>query len=737
MDLLADLTPAQREAVTHVNGPLQVLAAAGSGKTRVITRRVAYLLDHGARASQVLALTFTNKAAGEMRQRIGALVPEANVWVGTFHALCARLLRQYAPLVGLERSFSIYDQSDRLRTIKGVMEQLDLEGLAVTPETVEAAISRAKNEMVAAEHYGARYQSDHVAAVVARVYGAYQTRLRESSAVDFDDLLVHIATILREEPRVRAALDDRYRYILVDEYQDTNRAQYHIVRNLARDYPNLCVTGDPDQSIYGWRGANLSNILDFEHDYPGCKVVKLERNYRSTKNILRVADELIRHNRRRKAKALVTENPTGAPVELSLYATEKDESEGIAAKIVELVREGDRDFRDIAVFTRVTALTRGLEAALRAAKVPYQVVGGVTFYERQEIKDVLAYLNLLINPKDDVAFARVVNVPSRGIGKTSLDHLGERARALGIPLLAMAREAAAVPGLKEKAARALRDFGLLMDELAALRDHAAEQVVRKLLALSGYHDFLRTDRSGGGEDRLANVDELVSAAADFDREHPGGTIVDFLEEISLASAVDRWNDEAGAVTLMTMHAAKGLEFPVVFIAGVEQGILPHVRSSDDGEVEEERRLFFVGITRAQQELYLSYCRMRTLRGVASSTIPSNFLGELPQAEMTCRDLSSFGASMVDSIRPLVEPRLWNPDGGVRLMTAAELGGGSAPSSDLAAFRPGVTVLHPEYGLGRIVRIDGAGPDRKGTVAFTLAGEKTFVLAKAPLRRIGG
>ena len=737
-DLLADLTPAQREAVTHVDGPLLVLAGAGSGKTRVITRRVAYLLRHAAAGKNILALTFTNKAAGEMRQRIEALAPDAGVWVGTFHSLCARLLRTYAPLVGLDRNFTIYDQADRLRAVKQAMERLDLDGVTVTPERIDAAISRAKNDLVSADALAKR-SGDHVSAVTARVFKAYQARLRESSAADFDDLLVHLVTILKEHPEVRAELDRRFRYILVDEYQDTNIAQYAIVRALSTDVPNLCVTGDPDQSIYGWRGANLSNILEFEHDFPGCRVVKLERNYRSTKNILRAADALIRHNRRRKSKALLTENPSGEPVVLSLYANETDEARAVASKIVELVREGDVAYTDIAVFCRVTALTRGLEAALRAAKVPYQVVGGVSFYERQEVKDVLAYLNLLANPKDDIAFARVVNVPPRGIGKTSLEHLSERARSLGLPLLAMARQAANVPGLKDRAGRALRDFGLLMDELSALREHSAEEVTRRLLALSGYHAFLEADTKNGGEDRLANIDELVSAAREFDREHPGGTILDFLEELSLASAVDRWKDEGGAVTLMTLHAAKGLEFPVVFIVGLEQGILPHSRSNeDDRDIEEERRLFFVGITRAERELYLSHCAVREFRGQRQSAIPSTFLSELPEDALDVRDLSQTEAVAAQTGWQRIVPRP-SPLQRFRLTTAAALAGGSAAERpvNLSAFQPGVAVVHPEYGIGRVVAIDGAGPERRGRVAFTLAGEKTFVLAKSPLRLVSG
>jgi DNA helicase-2/ATP-dependent DNA helicase PcrA len=744
MDLLADLTPAQREAATHVDGPLLVLAAAGSGKTRVITRRVAYMLGQGIGGANILALTFTNKAAGEMKERIEALVPRSGVWVGTFHGLCARLLRSYAPLVGIDRGFTIFDQSDRLRAVKDAMERLELEDAAVTPERIDSAISRAKNDLVTPEAMAKR-SGDHVQAVTAKVYARYQERLKASSAVDFDDLLVHLVTILKKHPDVRADLDARFRYVLVDEYQDTNLAQYAIIKALCVDRPNLCVTGDPDQSIYGWRGANIKNILEFEHDFTGCKVVKLERNYRSTKNILLAADTLIRHNFKRKPKALTTENPQGQPVELIVYGTETEEAHGVASKIVELAREGEYTLREVAVFCRVTALTRGLEQAFRSAKIPYQVVGGLSFYERQEIKDVLSYLNLMANPKNDVAFGRVVNVPPRGIGKTTLEKLGERAETLGIPLLAMAREASAVPGIKDRAARALRDFGMLMDELVALRDHAAEEVIRRLLTLSGYREALADD-GPAGEDRLANIDELISAAREFDREHPGGSVVDFLEDVSLASAVDRWKDDGGSVTLMTLHAAKGLEFPVVFIVGLEQGLLPHSRSNEsDDELEEERRLFFVGITRAERELYLSHCRIREFRGQRQATIPSCFLAELPDEALTIRDLTGGtipASNPFPPSRSRVEfPRSTAKPSEFRLMTASDLLNGPskalpAPTDDdLGAFQPGVSVMHPQYGIGRIISIDGAGPNRKGKVAFTLGGERTFVLAKSPLKAV--
>jgi DNA helicase-2/ATP-dependent DNA helicase PcrA len=752
MDLLADLTPAQREAVTHVDGPLLVLAGAGSGKTRVITRRVAYLLQSGIAPERILAITFTNKAAGEMRGRIEAIVPDSKVWMGTFHGFCARLLRIHAKLIGIDPGFTIYDQADRLRAIKEVMDTIATAERKVTAERVEAVISKAKNDLVSPEVLGGRAR-DEKDALISRVFAAYQEKLRASSAVDFDDLLVHVVWILKNHPDVRASLDRRYRYVLVDEYQDTNLAQYAIVRALSVEHPNLCVTGDPDQSIYGWRGANLANILEFEHDYPGCRVVKLERNYRSTKNILNVADHLIRFNVNRKPKALVTENPQGAPVELTVYARETDEAEGIAGIIAQAVREGDRRYSDVAVFCRMTALTRPIEQAFRSASIPYQIVGGFSFYERQEVKDILSYLSLLTNPKDDLAFARIVNVPPRGLGKTSLDHLLNAAREWKMPLLAAARRAAQVDGLKDKAVRGLEEFTRLFDELVGLCDFPAEEVMKRLLSRTGYRDYLAQDSRERGEDRLANLDELISAAREFDLDHPGASIHDFLAEVTLASPIDRWDEQEGAVTLMTLHAAKGLEFPVVFVIALEQGLLPHTRANDDDkQLEEERRLLFVGVTRAQRELYLSRCRIRTFRGQQQATYPSRFLDELPREPIVYRDRSGIeipDGSPGRTFGP--QPRRADSRGQLsagprdfRLTTAAELAGASTIGDrsdsrgalDPDALRPGVTVMHPQFGVGRIVSVDGAGPKRKGTVSFAVGGPRTFVLSLAPLRLLG-
>jgi DNA helicase-2/ATP-dependent DNA helicase PcrA len=743
MDLFADLTPAQREAVAHVDGPLLVLAGAGSGKTRVITRRIANLLTLGVPSSRILALTFTNKAAAEMRERVAHLVPDSEVWLGTFHAFCTRVLRRHGHLMGLHRGFSIYDQSDRMRAIKTCMEELGLDNAKVSPDQVESRISRLKNDMIGPEQFSAPHTLDHVAVVTARVYPAYQQKMLASSAVDFDDLLIHVVALLRNNPNLRSTLDDQYQYILVDEYQDTNTAQYAIIRALSTNTANLCVTGDPDQSIYGWRGANLGNILDFEHDFPGCKVVTLERNYRSTKNILRVADHLIRFNRKRKAKGLSTENPEGAPVELAWYDDELAEAHSVAERIERMAGEGHARFREIAIFVRVSSQTRPIEAALRAANIPYQVVGGPSFYERLEIKDLTAYLSLIVNPNNDVAFERVINVPIRGLGATSLERLSEYAHERGISRLAAVREAANVPQLKDRARAAFRDFVMLLDELAQVRDASAEAALRRVLSATGYQEHVLGRNDEKSLDRAENIHEFVAAARQFDVEHRGATVVDFLEDVSLASAVDRWNEGTGAVAVMTLHAAKGLEFPFVFLLGMEQGILPHHRARDDNaQLEEERRLLFVGITRAQRELYLSHCQKRTLRGQESIAIPSSFLRELPEEPVQFFDRRSSAFDeppRTRAINPVSPPPPLVT--GFRLTTAADLQTGNvlSPPSNLDAFQPGVFVIHPQLGTGRITAVEGAGPQRKGRVAFTVGRERTFVLAQSSLRvvAVGG
>jgi DNA helicase-2/ATP-dependent DNA helicase PcrA len=712
MDLLADLTPEQRDAVTHVDGPLLVLAGAGSGKTRVITRRIGHLLYQGVRDRNILAITFTNKAAAEMASRVELLVPGHKVWISTFHKFCARLLRIHGQAVGLRSGYVIYDTTDRLRLIREVMEQLEIDRTRLPAERVENIISRAKNDYIEPAAFQEHRATDMVNMQVAQIYTLYQKQLLERNAVDFDDLLLSAAILLRDNPELRAELDERYRYVLVDEYQDTNLVQYRLLRALSVDYPNLCATGDPDQSIYGWRGANVKNILMFEEDYPGTRVVRLEKNYRSTKHILAAANQLIRNNVHRKPKDLRTDNPQGAPVRVEQLASERVEASAIAREIRDAVQSGQRNYGDFAVFCRISALTRAFEAAFLAERVPYQVLSGFAFFERAEVKDMLAYLRLIVNPRDDESFQRAVASPPRGIGDTTIDRLQAGARQRGWPLLEMARHAREVAGLKPRQAASLAAFVRLIDDLAAERGNSVTELLQQVAERTGHLGLAEDD------ERRANIEELLTAAHQFDMLHEEGGLEQFLTDSSLSTDLDEF-EECSKVSLMTLHAAKGLEFPVVYIVAVEQGILPHERSSDSKrELEEERRLLFVGMTRAQQDLTLTYVREREFRGSSRFVVPSLFLHELPRPEPAPRPR---------------EPERPRP----MLTTAAELAGDAPPRSAAPdGFQLGMLVRHPAFGLGRVTRLNGYGAQRTATVQFTRGGDRSFVIAKSPLQPVG-
>lgn len=773
--LLKNLNPAQCEAVLHVDGPMQVLAGPGSGKTRVVTHRIANLLREGIPASQILALTFTNKAAEEMKARVDTLAPGQNVWVSTFHRFGARLLRHYADYVGLQPNYTIYDTSDAKQTLARVIETGDFKTMHYTPERIGHAISAAKNKLITADKYEARVGSP-LSHIVAEVYPAYQKRLLASSAVDFDDLLLHIAQLLYSNPEVRATLDERFRYILVDEYQDTNHVQYVMLRALSVDHPNLAVTGDPDQSIYGWRGADIKNILQFESDYPKVKVVRLEQNYRSTKKILRVAGQLISHNLRRKKKDLFTDNDEGKAVRLVEYNTQDDEASSIAVQIATAIGSGKRKAADFAIFYRVNALSRGLERALREVGVPYQMIRGQEFYQRKEIKDVLAYCQLMNNPRDDQAVMRTINTPARGIGRKTVERLTEHAYRHGLTLLDAAREAPQIEGIAARSAKKVAVYVALADKLGDLSDGDMEEILGTILDESGYRDHLKESDTEEDLNRLANIEELLTDARQFDEANPGGGQLEtYLENAWLVNETDGWDDDNDKVTLMTLHAAKGLEFPVVYLVAVEHGLLPHERSiSDDAEIEEERRLAFVGITRAEEELQLSYAVQRDFRGQRRRTVPSSFLMEMPReeieltqapmpeadwsqpdweadefADQSHSDEQDFDDDSFD-VETLEDPTTAQPSSGskwqvtaAQVTTAAQLDdpdaspqGESLPRVSPDDFAQGMTVMHPEHGPGKIVALSGAGSKRRATVRFATAGEKRFVLAHSPLRPAG-
>ena len=798
--LLDRLNEAQRAAAAHVEGPLLVLAGPGSGKTRVVTHRVANLIAVGVPAAAIVALTFTNKAADEMRRRVADLVGPQPVEMGTFHRFAARQLRRHARQVGLTSDYSIFDPDDATAVMKRAAKKLGL-ALSHTPiDRIAGVISRAKNDLLTPESFEPRWGRP-VDDVARKLWPVYQELLLAANAVDFDDLLVHLARLLAADAELRAALDARHRFILVDEYQDTNAVQYAIIRGLSIDHPNIAVTGDPDQAIYGWRGASIRNILEFERDYPAARVVTLEHNYRSTANILGTADRLIAHNSRRKPKRLVTSADPGERVRIVLDASGQDEAERIATEIAAAVQAGRRTPRDFVILFRTAALSRSLEIALRTAGVPYQLVRGLEFFKRREIRDVVAWLRLLRNPRDDEAFLRVVNVPSRGIGRQSLERLAAWAEDHGSSRLAAAAAADRIPGMPKKAARELPAFARLHAALGetAGREPSVAALLESVLEQTGYRRQLQDESEDDEEglERLANVEELVTAARQYDESlaaapGAGGGEVDplggFLETTALVADADAWDAGAERVALMTFHAAKGLEFPVVYLVAMEDGILPHERSLDQPEqLEEERRLVFVGITRAREEVHASCARMRDYRGTRRISAPSVFLAEMTGSEtvVTGDEAPAAGERPVfdpfgDAARAATDefaewvheepsataPRLkvYRPDGLTLETEESQAEDGAAGpvrgpgrkrrdrATDPATwampqagspgaeprFEPGQRVRHAEYGEGVLVKISGVGTKSVGTVTFDgPAGTRKFLLGHGGILPVEG
>ncbi|KHE93738.1 MAG: UvrD-helicase domain-containing protein [Candidatus Scalindua rubra] len=628
MNILDNVTESQKEAITHIDGPLLVIAGAGSGKTRVITRRVGYLVEKGIDPANILSITFTNKAANEMKERLGEFLNLRGMWISTFHAMCSRILRSEIEHLKFTRNFSIYDSGDQAKCIKDIMKELNLDTTHWRPSAVAASISNAKNELLSADEF-AEYKSGYYNDVVSKIYTRYQQYLEANNALDFDDLLFKVVHLFKNFPEVLEKYQEKFKYILIDEYQDTNHAQYAITQLLAQRYENICATGDPDQSIYGWRGANIRNILNFEKDYPETKTVRLEQNYRSTKNILLVASEIINNNISRKPKSLWTENSEGNKVRIIHCEDENVEAKEIAANISEFVRNGNTH-SDIAVFYRTNAQSRVLETCMLREGIPYSIVGNVAFFKRKEIKDLLSYLKLCANPEDDLSFERIINVPARGIGATTIKRLREWAALNNANILEAISRVQEIKEIKGKSSKAVKDFQDIISGLHKIPTYPVMGFVKQVIEKIGYADYLVLSYEADSEERLENIEELVNAASEYDTKSPDGSLQGFLEEVSLIADIDKWDDAADTVTLMTLHAAKGLEFPVVFIAGLEEGLLPHSQSKDsDDDVEEERRLCYVGITRAQRDLFLVHTRYRAKYGQRSACIPSRFLSEIP------------------------------------------------------------------------------------------------------------
>ena len=744
--LLSGLNPAQREAVVHFEGPLLVLAGAGSGKTRVLTTRIARLIGHhGVDPRHVLAVTFTNKAAGEMRGRVARLLGEepAGMWMGTFHAVGARLLRQSAHLVGRDRSFTIYDEDDQLGVVKRVMERRSISPKQFTPKAVHGAISSAKNALVDPAEY-ARLASDPFSKAVAAIYGDLEAAYRSANAVDFDDLLVLPVRMLRENERFLDDLRERFQFVLVDEYQDTNHAQYQLVKMLGSEHQNVCVVGDDDQSIYGWRGADIRNILDFEKDFPSARVVRLEENYRSTPAILRVANAVIAPNSERRGKTLRATRPEGEPVTVLGAMDDRDEADSVVDEIIE--RRGPRSglaLRDVAILYRTNAQSRPLEETLRRHALPYRLIGAVRFYDRREIRDLMAYLKLIANPADEEAFRRAVAAPKRGLGEATVEMLADRARSAGIPLLAAATRADLLEGMRPAARAALGDFaGTIARFRERARTESVDALLRDLIDAIRYVEYLREEEdSARAEERVDNIRELVTGAAEAVIDEGGEvglTPLDhFLQRASLVADLDKLDPDADAITLMTVHNAKGLEFPLVFVTGLEDGLFPLARAFDDPRLlEEERRLCYVAITRAEEKLFLTHARSRRRNGETMPSIPSSFLApiapSLVETRATMR-LRATGRTVLPQPPSLRRPG--SPVSGYGRRGMPQEADVEA-SQDAPRFVKGERVKHARFGSGTIAELTGTGKETKVTVDFDdeSIGRKKLVVAYAALER---
>ena len=755
MNYLDKLNPEQRAAVEQTQGPLLVLAGAGSGKTRVLTCRIAHLIDSGVPAWKILAITFTNKAAREMVERVDALSGESgkDAWVSTFHSCCARILRRDIEKLGYKREFAIYDEDDRMTVIKGVAKSLELSDKEFPPKAIKAAISDAKNRMLTPREWLKDAGDNFRNRKLCEAYEKYEIALRGNNALDFDDLLIKTLELLSEHPPVLQYYQDKFDYVLVDEYQDTNIAQYQFVRLMAGGKRNLCVVGDDDQSIYGWRGADIRNILEFEKDFPDCKVIKLEQNYRSTANILDAANQVIAHNAGRKEKALWTQCDPGDKVGLYHAMDERDEAAFAALMSKKLINQGMRP-GEIAVLYRTNAQSRVLEEAFVRAGVPNRIYGGQRFYDRKEVKDLIAYMRALVNPDDDVSVRRIINEPKRGIGDSTVEALSLYAGENDLSLMAAALDSEGA-GLSSRAQRLVGGFADLMVELTeAMYSMSITEFTSALIEKTGYVKALEESKTEENQTRIENIRELEGAVSEFAKLNPEGTLTDFLENVALITDVDNLNETSGAVTLMTLHSAKGLEFDAVFLVGMEEGVFPLSRALfDETALEEERRLAYVGITRAKKKLYLSHAHTRMLYNARSANQISRFVSEIPQRLIqegavksqtrvpmpprrpSYEDAPRSGYSSRPAPRANAEKPSGKPALNIPGLQKGFGGGQPAPQRSLKLFRVGDNVIHAVFGRGRVSEVSGEGSGQKVIVDFDSGARKRFSANIAPLRKL--
>jgi len=745
------LTASQQKAVFHRDGPLLVIAGPGSGKTRVITCRIAALVDAGVPAHNICAITFTNKAADEMRQRAFSFAASAGAHISTFHSLCVRILRRYAANTDITPNFSIYNDSDQAKCVKQAITDCNLNTTDFSPARTLDAISTLKNKLIDADAFE-KQADDFFSKTLSKIYSRYQQILKDLNAVDFDDLLMKTAFLLENNPAVRSELGNRYKYLLIDEYQDTNHAQYRIAKALASAHNNICATGDPDQSIYRWRGADIRNILDFEHDWPNAVVVRLEENFRSAPCILEVADRLIANNQSRKEKRLIATRPPAGKVVIEPYEDEVEEAIGVAENIRRLVDEGTL-LSNIAIFYRVNAQSRAIEEAFIRSKIPYQIVRGVEFYNRKEIRDFLAYLKVFVNPADRVALLRIINTPARGIGKTTIDKLQNFAARRNIGLYEAIKHISKILSISKTTAAKLTAFlamiegfkkqvpldnGVSPNQKSEIRNHKSS--IASLAELVFSESGLEKSLAAEGKDAIANIESLISKAARYDQETENPSLIDYLQQISLFSDVDAYDTSSDRVALMTLHSAKGLEFDNVFIVGVEEGLLPHERSVDnDDETEEERRLLFVGITRAKVNLFIAFAKYRQIRGQTLRTIPSQFLFELGLAFSESANITPANTFVTPANTFVIPAQAGIHD--LEPFVSSCLGGEKKHQSSIVnhklspRFHRGDIVVHKKFGIGTVKDFADMGDNSVVTVAFNTGQTKSLMTKFAKLTKI--
>ncbi len=733
-DIIEKLNPAQREAVENTEGPVLILAGAGSGKTRVLTTRIGYLMeDKNVKAENILAITFTNKAANEMRERVEETLEGTDtkeMWITTFHSCCVRILRKSINKIGYNRSFVIYDSPDQITLIKDCMRELDISDKAFDPKYVLSCISNAKDKLYSPKKYMQLNEGDISKTKIGEIYALYQDRLKRNSALDFDDLIMKTVELFNECPDILDFYRNKFRYIMVDEYQDTSKAQYELIKLLAKQHQNICVVGDDDQSIYGWRGADIRNILEFERDYDNVKIVKLEQNYRSTQVILDPANHVIENNTERKRKKLWSDKKEGQLIKIQLAENEIEEGDFISNTINYMRRYEDREYKDFAVLYRANAQARSVEDALNRAGIPYNIYGGIKFYERKEIKDIIAYLRVIQNPQDDISLKRIINVPRRGIGLRTIEKIEDRASLKEESIYSVLIDIEDNSDISRKARASISEFVDLMSTLRSFTDvYTVSQVIEKILDVTGYKDELLKEKNNEGEDRLENLQELISVALEFESGSEDKSLEAFLTSIALNAEPSDDEEQEDRVSLMTIHSSKGLEFPVVFLAGMEEKIFPIARaiqSMRDSDIEEERRLCYVGITRAKEELFLTLTRKRTLYGRTNPSVASRFIEELPKEcierlnkEQKELSFSKANYNILDKYTQKYKMNNMNRMAAAKKAQATIKN--TSNESNIDDLKLGSKVHHPKFGLGTVVALKG--PDV--TIAFDNQGIKTI------------